>query len=74
MDRAVARVAARYPRTVKSNAWDVMEGMFAGNPDMFAPDQFHASTEGHLVFGLVARPLVDELDAIQKAYRSGVNR
>jgi lysophospholipase L1-like esterase len=68
MDRAVGRVVARYPRAIKSNAWDVMEGIFAGNPVMFAADQFHASTEGHLVFASLARPFVDELDAIRAVY------
>ena len=65
IDNAVGRVAAKYPRTIKSNAWDVMEGVFADNPVMFAGDQFHASTEGHLVFGSLARPIIDELDAIR---------
>jgi hypothetical protein len=61
IDNAVARVAAEYPRTIKSNAWDVMAGVFDGNAVMFGEDMFHASTEGHLVFSTVARPIVDRL-------------
>lgn len=61
VNNAVARVAARHPRTIKSNAWDVMEGVFNDNPAMFGGDQFHASAEGHLVFGRVARPVADGL-------------
>ena len=66
-DRAVGRVANRYPRAIKSNAWDVMAGVFDGNPIMFAGDQFHASTEGHLVFASLARPFVDELGSRQSS-------
>ena len=61
VNNAVGRVAASYPRAIKSNAWDVMVGVFDGNPIMFGEDQFHASTEGHLVFATVARPFVDRL-------------
>ena len=61
VNHAIARVAATYPRAIKSNAWDVMVGVFAGNPMMFGEDHFHASTEGHLVFASVARPFADRL-------------
>lgn len=61
INAAVARVSAQYPRTVKSNAWHVMATVFETNPAMFAPDLFHASAEGHLVFARVARPVVDHL-------------
>ena len=71
IDNAVKRVAASYPRTVKSNAWDVMEGVFADNPAMFAEDMFHASTRGHLVFGTLARPIIDELVEIWRDNRDG---
>jgi lysophospholipase L1-like esterase len=61
VNNAVARVAARYPRAVKSNAWDVMVDVFDRRPEMFAADHFHASAEGHLVFAEVARPVADRL-------------
>lgn len=61
INHAIARVAAQYPRAIKSNAWDVMVGVFDGNPMMFGEDHFHASTEGHLVFASVARPFADRL-------------
>ncbi len=61
VDKAVARVAVQYPRAVKSNAWAVMESAFATSPDMFGDDLFHASAEGHLVFGTVAKPMGDRL-------------
>jgi lysophospholipase L1-like esterase len=60
IDHAIARVAARYPRTVKSNAWDVMAA-FAQKPELFAGDLFHASAEGHLAFARVGAPMVDRL-------------
>lgn len=63
MDRAIARVSAKYPRTVKSNAWDVM-ATFAENPELFAGDLFHASAEGHLAFAQVGAPMVDRLVGI----------
>jgi len=61
INHAIARVAIKYPRAIKSNAWDVMVGVFDGNPMMFGEDHFHASTEGHLVFASVARPFADRL-------------
>ncbi|MEE8457094.1 MAG: GDSL-type esterase/lipase family protein [Acidimicrobiia bacterium] len=60
IDHAIARVAARYPRTVKSNAWDVM-ATFAQRPEHFADDLFHASAQGHLAFARVGVPMVDRL-------------
>ncbi len=59
VDAAIARVAARYPRTVKSNAWDVMEQMFTTESTMFGADLFHASADGHLAFAAVGREVVD---------------
>jgi len=70
VNNAVARVATRYPRAVKSNAWDVMEDRFLRDRSMFAPDLFHASAEGHLVFAQVARPVADRLVEIWAANRS----
>ena len=64
VNNAIARVATTYPRAIKSNAWDVMAGVFDGNPMMFGDDHFHASTEGHLVFASVARPFADRLVGI----------
>ncbi|MCL1598055.1 MAG: GDSL-type esterase/lipase family protein [Actinomycetia bacterium] len=59
VDAAIARVASRYPRTVKSNAWDVMEQMFTTESTMFGADLFHASADGHLAFAGVGRDVVD---------------
>ncbi|MFV2001008.1 MAG: GDSL-type esterase/lipase family protein [Acidimicrobiia bacterium] len=68
IDRAVARVAARYPRTVKSNAWDVMAS-FARDPALFADDLFHASAAGHLAFARVGAPMADRLVEILEESR-----
>ncbi|GMQ92967.1 MAG: hypothetical protein BMS9Abin12_0444 [Acidimicrobiia bacterium] len=68
IDRAVARVAARYPRTVKSNAWDVM-ATFAQSPELFAGDLFHASAEGHLAFARVGAPMADRLIEMLEEFR-----
>lgn len=70
VNNAVARVAAQYPNTVKSNAWGVMEGRFEGNPELFAGDLFHASAAGHLVFAEVALPVADRLVEIWQGERS----
>ncbi len=67
IDRAIARVSARYPRTVKSNAWDVM-ATFADSPELFAGDLFHASAEGHLAFARVGAPMVDRLVEILEEF------
>ena len=61
IDVAIARISKRYPRAVKSNAWDVMENLFTQESDMFAEDLFHASAEGHLAFSDVANPVADRL-------------
>jgi lysophospholipase L1-like esterase len=61
IDAAIARVSKRYPRTVKSNAWDVMEMLFTKESDMFGEDLFHASAEGHLAFSHVGKPVADRL-------------
>lgn len=61
IDKAVGRVAANYPRTVKSNAWNVMYPAFEQYPEMFGSDLFHASAEGHLMFASAARPVSDKL-------------
>ena len=68
IDRAVARVASHYPRVAKSNAWDVMYPAFIEDPDLFAPDLFHASAEGHLVFASAGRPVSDRLVQIWQDY------
>jgi lysophospholipase L1-like esterase len=60
VDNAIARVAARYPRTMKSNAWDVMRS-FADHPEMYGADHFHASAQGHLEFSRVAIRMADLL-------------
>lgn len=73
VDNAIARVAADLPRAVKSNPWGIMWRRFETDPEMFAPDRFHASAKGHLVFSEVARPvsdrLVDVLDATRRDVR-----
>ena len=61
IDAAIARVSRQYPRTVKSNAWDVMEQMFTTDMSMFGDDLFHASAQGHLAFGDVGKPVADRL-------------
>ncbi|MGI9665900.1 MAG: GDSL-type esterase/lipase family protein [Acidimicrobiia bacterium] len=61
INASVARISAQYDRTVKSNPWHVMATVFETNPAMFAPDLFHASAEGHMVFARVAKPVVDQL-------------
>ncbi|MEN8239721.1 MAG: GDSL-type esterase/lipase family protein [Actinomycetota bacterium] len=61
IDAAIARVSKHYPRTVKSNAWDVMESLFTKESDMFGADLFHASAEGHLAFSDVGKPVADRL-------------
>ena len=61
IDAAIARVSKHYPRTVKSNAWDVMESLFTKESDMFGDDLFHASAEGHLAFSDVGKPVADRL-------------
>jgi lysophospholipase L1-like esterase len=61
IDAAIARVSRRYPRAVKSNAWDVMENLFTRESDMFGEDLFHASAQGHLAFSDVGKPVADRL-------------
>ena len=66
IDAAIARVSQRYPRTVKSNAWDVMEMLFTDESDMYGEDLFHASAEGHLAFSHVGKPVADRMVDIWK--------
>jgi lysophospholipase L1-like esterase len=66
IDAAIARVSQRYPRTVKSNAWDVMEMLFTDESDMYGEDLFHASAEGHLSFSHVGKPVADRMVDIWK--------
>lgn len=66
IDHAIARVTAQFPRAVKSNPWVVMEA-FMDSPDHFAGDLFHASAEGHLLFGEVGKPVADKLVEIWQA-------
>ncbi len=67
VDSAIARVARNYPRTVKSNAWEVMERMFTVEPSLFGADLFHASAQGHLAFASVGTVVVDKLVEIWEA-------
>lgn len=68
IDNAIARVAARYPRTIKSNAWDIMAS-FANNPEMYGADHFHASAQGHLEFARVGVRMADLLVEIVEQHR-----
>ena len=70
MDRSIARVAARYPRTIKSWVWDVMAIDFVQRPELFAEDLFHASAEGHLAFATIGTPMGDRLVEILADHRS----
>lgn len=67
IDRAIGRVRAGYPRTIKSNAWNVMHTEFRNHPDMFASDLFHASAKGHLLLGELALPVADKLVEVWQA-------
>ena len=69
MDRAIGRVAARYPCTVKSHVWDIMAIDFVQRPELFAEDLFHASAEGHLAFATIGAPMVDRLVEILEEER-----
>jgi lysophospholipase L1-like esterase len=70
IDRAINRVVANYPRTAKSNAWDVMYPAFVERPELFAEDLFHASAQGHLVFASAGRPVSDRLVEIWQEYQA----
>jgi lysophospholipase L1-like esterase len=72
IDRSIARVAARYPRTIKSWVWDVMAIDFVQRPELFAEDLFHASAEGHLAFATIGTPMADRLLEIVVDHRSQV--
>lgn len=69
IDKAIARVAARYPRTIKSRVWDVMAIDFAQRPELFADDLFHASADGHLAFATIGTPMADRLVEIAAVQR-----
>ncbi len=70
IDRAIARVAARYPRTIKSWVWDVMAIDFVQRPELFAEDLCHAPAEGHLAFATIGTPMADRLVEILADHRS----
>lgn len=72
IDRAIGRVAADYPRVVKSNAWNVMYPAFEQYPEMYAADLFHASAAGHLMFASAGRPVSDRLVEIWLAHEQTV--
>ena len=61
-DNAIRRVASKYESVFKSDAWGPLWDPF-GDQDMaaFAPDQFHASAEGHAIFAMSMTPVVDAL-------------
>ena len=70
MDRAIGRIAAKYPRTVKSRVWDIMAIDFVQRPELFADDLFHASAEGHLAFATIGAPMVDRLVEVLEEERN----
>jgi lysophospholipase L1-like esterase len=72
IDRAIQRVAAEYPCTIKSWVWDVMAIDFAQRPELFAGDLFHASAEGHLAFATIGMPMADRL--VEVLERNGDSR
>ena len=71
IDRAIARVAQRYPRVRKSSAWGPGWEALETDPEMFAPDLFHASAKGHGLFARAAIPVVEELLEIRELRDSG---
>jgi len=60
-DRATRRVAASYPNTAKAITWGPTWVSFEFDPDMFAGDLFHASADGHAIFGTHMIPVIRTL-------------
>jgi lysophospholipase L1-like esterase len=61
-DAAIERVAADYPRVAKSTTWGPMWEPFSiRDPEVYAPDLFHASGKGHEIFAASAIPVVERL-------------
>jgi lysophospholipase L1-like esterase len=60
-DRATRRVAAAYPNTAKAVTWGPTWVPFEYDPAMFAGDLFHASAEGHAIFGRHMIPVIRTL-------------
>ncbi len=63
-DHAVRRVVNRYPEVVKTDTWAPGWQEFNTNPGkIFAPDLFHASAYGHLIYTAAMMPAIEELVA-----------
>ena len=70
-DRAIRRVAHRYPDVVKTDTWSPGWDEFNTNPDaIFATDQFHASAYGHGVYTAAMLPAITELVARMQSVES----
>jgi hypothetical protein len=62
IDRAIRRVAGRHPGVVKGQSWGSMWTGFETDPDtMFSGDLFHASEDGHALFGQAAINVAEAL-------------
>ncbi len=59
VDRAIARVVARYPGVLKTNAWGPRWAPFATDRTVWAGDLFHASAAGHGLYADETIPLVE---------------
>jgi len=70
VDRAIARVVARYPKVLKTDTYSKGWDAFYNNPDkVFAPDLFHASAYGHRIYAAAMVPAVEQLivDVVSQA-------
>ncbi|MEN8113215.1 MAG: GDSL-type esterase/lipase family protein [Actinomycetota bacterium] len=68
VDHAIGRVASHYD-VPKSNAWGPVFDRFATDPNVWAPDLFHASAEGHVMYAEAAIPLIEE--ALRRSAQRG---
>lgn len=61
VDRVEARVAARHHGAAKADSWKAeTTEAFRTQPELFAPDLFHASSAGHREWASLAIPAVEE--------------
>jgi len=62
INEAIRRVRARHPGVVKSRTWGTAWSAFEDDPErVFAPDEFHASADGHALFAACMIPVVEAL-------------
>lgn len=60
VDALEQRVADRHPRVTKAEAWRASTThAFRTRSELFAPDLFHASAEGHAEWAAIAIPAVE---------------